>query len=274
MNTVAVCLSGHSRTFDRTVKKMKEKFGNVDFFFSTWNGPQNEELLKIFSENEINLVSYEFVSEPSQLERERKIVNKFQNSYPDFFILNQWYGVKRAIRLMLDSQEISGKKYDWVFRCRFDLDIGFSIDDLPAKTNADGINIVPASTGGSDQFIYGGFDAMSKFIFFEQWLMQYVERYNGEYGFYASSLVRSYFLDLEIPINIIDLPLKVLRSHSGSPRKLREERTRRYVEANFPDLASILWAGERTVAKNSNPCPWEPGFHPGKNLFFRDGKLV
>lgn len=270
MKNIAVCMSGHPRTFAKVAKKIGAVFGNVDFFFSTWHGDEWQSIPELFVRNKMNLAAFEFVSEPIQIENEKKIISTFLHSCPDFFILNQWYGVKRALQLMFEYEQTSQKKYDLIFRCRFDLDLKFSLENAIELARLDSLNYVRAGSGGSDQFLYGSREVMSRFLKFEEWLLSFGDNFGAEYGFYASLLVKAYFLSSGIPINQVSLPLRVLRDDPESPREVREARTRKHIADNHPEFADIAWQGTR--GPKVKPSPWESGFYPGKSLFYTDGK--
>ncbi|VVO11972.1 hypothetical protein [Pseudomonas fluorescens] len=270
---IAICLSGHPRTFKLAAAQIKKTFGEADFYFSTWSSSEDQELLETFQEHKFNLVGYEFISEPAQIENERKIANDFQDSFPDFFILNQWYGVKRVIRLMQDYELIVQKKYDFVFRCRFDLSINFSLDQAIEKSIPNGLNYVSAHTGGSDQFLYGPPEVMTHFLNFEAWLLGFSEKFGTQYGFFASPLVRAYFLDKNIPINRVDLSMKVLRTATAKAKEDRENRTRSYIKTHFPELSNTTWNGEKNIKHILKPGPWDKNYHMGKKLFLENGEL-
>ncbi len=269
---IAVCISGLPRTFEKTAEKMRKVFGNADFYFSTWATEDNNSLPELFKRHKINLVAYEFVSEPLQLENEKKILNICKDGYPDFFILNQWIGVKRAIQLMLDYRQALRREYDVVFRCRFDLDLNFSVENALRRAKGDALNYITAATGGGDQFLYGSPETMSKLLGFNSWLMDYVTRYGSRYGFHASPLVRAYFLELGIPINRVDLPMSVMRPAGVSGRAMREERTRNHIRQYFPEYVDVAWKAERVEMVVEKLTPWSKKFHDGKNLFYLDGQ--
>lgn len=269
---IAVCLSGHPRSFKITAPSIKKVFGDADFFFSTWEDQSNHETLEVFKDNDMNLVAHEFVTEPIQISHERKILDDFRKSFPDFFILNQWFGVKRAVRLMQDFRVAHNKDYDIVVRCRFDLKLDFSIEQLTEVFVPGALNIVKASTAGSDQFSYGTTEIMEEFLSFEGWLRGYSTKFGNQFGFFASPLLRAFFLDQGIPVNIISLPLAVFRTDDGNPKTARENRTKSYIQQNFPDLAGVAWHGTRKVDHMKKPAPWDKGYYPHRPFFYRNGK--
>lgn len=274
MARIAVCLSGHPRTFKLTAKKIKQALGEADFYFSTWSSDYNETLLSIFKEHEFNLQGYEFISEPLQLENERQILADFTNSFPDFFILNQWFGVKRSIQLMNDYSQALSKNYDIVVRCRFDLDCNFSTLELLDKFKPDSFNYVKATTGGSDQFLYGSQETMNHFLGFERWLLDFSKKFDPRNGFFASPLVRAYFMDKQIPVNRVSLNLKVHRADRTPPGVAREQRTRDYISKYFPEFEGEAWHGPRLINHVVRPGPWDKSFANNNLLMFVDGKLL
>ncbi|MDR6714706.1 hypothetical protein J2W83_004342 [Pseudomonas hunanensis] len=272
MTKIAVCLSGHPRTFERTAQKIKESLGEADFYFSTWSSDYNDTLLSVFSQHDINLVAYEFISEPLQIENERKILSDFTDSYPDFFILNQWFGVKRVIQLMQDYSQAMLKEYDIVIRCRFDLSCDFTKEQLLSSFKPDAFNYAKSLTGGSDQFLFGSPQVMGSFLNFEKWLLEFSTKFDPRHGFFASLLVKAYFLDLKIPTNRVDLKLHVLRLEKSSAKLAREQRTREYIAKHFPEFDGLAWSGERNVENILKPGPWDKGFGGNKALIYVDGK--
>lgn len=272
MAKIAVCLSGHPRTFERAALKIKEALGEADFYFSTWTSDYNEKLLDVFSTHQFNLVAYEFISEPLQLENERAIISDFQDSYPDFFILNQWFGVKRAIQLMRDYSEALQKKYDIVIRCRFDLDCRFTTEQLIECYKPDALNFVKASAGGADQLLFGTPEVMDKFLTFEAWLRGFAKKFGSRYGFFASPLLRAYFLDLAIPLNKASLDMRVMREDRSSPSMAREKRTKDYIAKHFPEFDGVAWADVRNVDHVLKPGPWDESFGNNKDMIYVDGK--
>jgi hypothetical protein len=270
---IAVCLSGHPRSFETTAPTLKKLFGDADFYFSTWQGSNDQRVLDICASNDIQLRAYEFVAEPKQLENERTILTDFQDSYPDFFILNQWFGVKRCIRLMQDFSTAQSEKYDLVVRCRFDLLVDFSIQQMLDRYVPNAINIVKASAG-SDQFSFGSPDVMENFLNFEKWLLQYATSFGTNFGFYASPLMRAFFLDLGIPVNIINLPLLVFRTDDSNPKTAREARTKAYILQHFPELSGVAWRGKRKIDHMKKPGPWDAAYYPNRPFFFRNGKSM
>lgn len=271
MAKIAVCLSGHPRTFELTAQKIKEALGEADFYFSTWSSVYNETLLSVFEQHALNLVAYEFVSEPLQIDNERKILADFADSYPDFFILNQWFGVKRAIQLMDNYSTTLNKNYDIVIRCRFDLDCDFTTKQLLKNYKPDAFNFVKAATGGSDQLLFGAPDTMIHFLKFEKWLLNFSEKFGMRYGFFASPLVRAFFLDLKIPINRVDLNIQVLRIEKVLARAAREKRTRDYIAKHLPEFVGIAWHGQRTVDHILKPGPWDKKFGDNHTLMYING---
>jgi hypothetical protein len=271
MAKIAVCLSGHPRTFERTAQKIKQALGEADFYFSTWSSDYNETLLDVFRAHEFNLIGYEFISEPVQLANERQIISDFADSFPDFFILNQWFGVKRVIQLMHNHTQVLKKNYEIVIRCRFDLDCRFTTEQLIKSFKVDAFNFVKASAGGSDQLLFGSPEVMGKFLYFEEWLLNFSNKFDRRHGFFASPLVRAYFLDLGIPVNISTLDMRVLREGKGSPSAAREQRTREYIAKHFSEFDGIAWHGPRNVDHILKPGPWDEKYGNNKDLVYVDG---
>ncbi|WP_218314753.1 hypothetical protein [Halomonas sp. 18071143] len=274
----AVCMSGHPRTFDRTAAKIFEVFRGADFYFSTWDSDYNQQLTSLFESYNVNLMAYEFVKEPSQLHNERKICELFANSYPDFFILNQWYGVARSIALAHESSFIHGKKYDLIFRCRFDLNFKFNFDDLICKQRKGTLNYIEALTKGSDQFFFGETELMTQLMNLPEWLVDYGNQFGNNFGFFASPLIKAFFLDQGYDLNKIKLPMTVLRpkGESASAHEIREKRTRDYIARHFPDLKHVLWSGDRSkdikCLDLKRPAPWDKEYYNGKRNFYVDGE--
>ncbi|WP_157956957.1 hypothetical protein [Salinicola aestuarinus] len=266
---IAVCLSGHPRTFNETAVEFEKLFGSrVDFYFSTWSHPEAFGLEKIFSENGLRLVGYEYVAEPDYSRSERLILEKFCDTYPDFFIFNQWFGVKRAIQLMANYEEVIGRKYDIVFRARFDLSFDTSIESIFKKSDQESINYLEAVSKGSDQFMFSTRDNMMIFTKFEEWLQNYPNKYGAKYGFYASPLVKAFALDSGFSINKIDEKMTVVRDKPGSARLRREQRSKDYIAAKFPDLSGRVWTGDRAVKGLASPAPWDQGYYANPEALF------
>lgn len=274
---IAVCLSGQPRTFNKVASKIFSVFHDADFYFSTWYTEKDSELISVFEKNDANLVSYEFIKEPLQVLNEKYIAEKFLNSYPDFFILNQWYGVSRVISLALECSKIYQKKYDLIVRCRFDVNFNFVVDELISKYRNDCLNYVEAISKGTDQFFFGSPEIMGDLTEFPDWLLDYPIKFGTEYGFYASPLVKAFFLDKNYNLNKINVPMTVVRPPDStySPRELRENRTRDYIRKHFPELDGILWAGDRAeeIKKITlkRPAPWQKEFYPNEKRFYIDG---
>lgn len=274
---IAVCFSGQTRTFDKTCDSIFQSFSglDVDYFFSTWHSSceNNEQLLSTFSARGINLKSFEFITEPNFLVHEKNIAKSYLESFPDFYILNQWYGVERAISLVTDIEEIECFKYDVIIRCRFDLLTNFSFSDVASLSKEDCINIVPAGTGGSDQYIFGDRDLMVVLKGIRKWLCDFPNKYEGSFGFYASPLLRAYIYDNKLGVNFINgAPLVVLREKNSSKRSasaLRVERIKLYVANFMPEFVDKLWAGDRysyeAVTRNEQGekivFPWDAKFY-------------
>ncbi|WP_028694878.1 hypothetical protein [Pseudomonas cremoricolorata] len=251
---------------------MKQALGDADFYFSTWHSDYNDTLLATFEEHGFNLVGYEFISEPEQLENERNILTDFTDSFPDFFILNQWYGVKRAIQLMQDCSVALQKHYDLVVRCRFDLDCSFTLEELHNATQQDAMNYVKALSGGSDQFIFGSPDTMAHFLTLEDWLLNFSRKFGNSHGFFASPLIRAFFLDQGIPTNRVDLKVNVARQDRTSASAAREQRTRDYIAKHFPEFEGKAWHGPRNVDHVVRPAPWDLNFGNNRSLVYINGK--
>lgn len=122
MQKIAVCLSGHPRTFADVASSIFDTFADfdVDYYFSTWDGQaENAQVLEIFAQHHANLLSYEFVKQPDLLKIERQICEAYTESFPDFFIMHQWYGVSRSIGLAMQLSELLDIQYDFIVRMRF-----------------------------------------------------------------------------------------------------------------------------------------------------------
>ncbi|TKD61468.1 hypothetical protein FBG13_12220 [Cobetia marina] len=270
---IAVCISGHPRTIGKTARGFFDLFGeDIDFFFSTWDSCKGEQAENKLKEEGINLKAFEYVSEPDYSYHELNILESYPGGFPDFFILSQWYGFKRSLRLMLDYEEVHNITYDYIFRARFDLAFDTSLEELFKLSSDDAINYIAAITKGSDQFFYGLRKNMIKFIDFEKWLISFPEKFGTQYGYFASPLVKAFVLDNNIKLNNVLQPIKVIRATSGSARELREARTRQYIINNFPDLSNDVWVGDRSKMKVSKPAPWDKNYTDKfKSMFMTNG---
>lgn len=267
MKKIAVCLSGHPRTFADVASSIFDTFADfdVDYYFSTWDGQaENAQVLEIFAQHHANLLSYEFVKQPDLLKIERQICEAYTESFPDFFIMHQWYGVSRSIGLAMQLSELLDIQYDFIVRMRFDLLSNFKFKDIISAYQRGSIVIVPSLTKGSDQFFFAQPQEMRKFIHFPQWLSSFAEKYEAKYGFYASPLLRAFIHDSDLDIIFVrEADLSVARVEKDA-RALREQRTRDYIQERMLDLADKLWRGNRARFKMSDKDgipPWNPKFY-------------
>ncbi|HYE23901.1 MAG TPA: hypothetical protein VEG32_01755 [Clostridia bacterium] len=271
-----MCLSGQPRTFERCIGSIIKAFEGfrVDWFIGTWATSENFAAVANAIDGKMQPAMQEYVSEPSLVRQERKILESFIDSFPDFFILHQWYGVSRAMKLRNEWCQREGVEHDIIVRCRFDLDLKFSFADALKNFVPDAVHMTKAQQGGGDQFFFGTPDTMTRLVDFPHWLVSYGDRFGTEYGFFATPLLRAFFLDNRIRVNTLDMPLRIVRPPmSGSPREVREQRTRDYIARTFPDMADHAWVGER-IPKTKTPAPWDKGYPANAGLFLRNGEPV
>lgn len=274
---IAVCISGLPRTAEHCLPLLMQCFSGLetDWFFSTWSTPENFHLVETaLDRHKLHINAHEFVSEPCLHAQEREIMEQFPDTFPDFFILHQWYGFKRVLALRQEWAEQHRVKHDIIVRARFDIDPAFNFQQALAHFMTDAVHIVTASTGGYDQFFYGRPEIMDRMLSFPQWMLAYGRKFGTSYGFHASPLLKAFFLDAGVAINHMDLPLSVIRPYDASPTLIREARTRAYIATYFPDLADRLWVGERAQYQAKYPAPWDIEFGENRQLFFNHGVML
>lgn len=271
---IAVCLSGQPRTVRTCWPALKACFRDyeTDWFFSTWDDPVHHTLLheQLIAPGE--MAAYEFVAEPDFRLQEERILRAFADTFPDFFILSQWYGVMRVLALREQWAQLHQVEHALVVRCRFDLALDFDhFGQALTHFRPDAVHMFTASTGGYDQFCYGSPQVMRALLDFPGWLLGYGAQFGYQYGFHASPLFKAFFLDRNIPVNHISLPLRVLREYDNSPTIVREARTREYIARHFPALAGRAWAGNRQAYTPLYPAPWDIDYQHNRRLFLKDG---
>ena len=271
---IAVCLSGQPRTVAQCWPSLKARFRDIetDWFFSTWDDPTHHALLHEHLIAPGEMTAHEFVAEPDFRLQEGHILQTFTETFPDFFILSQWYGVMRVLALREQWAQRHQIEHALVIRCRFDLSLDFDhFDQALSHFRPDAIHMFTATTGGYDQFCYGSPQIMGALLDFPDWLLKYSTQFGHQYGFHASPLLKAFFLDRNIPVNHLNLPLKVVREYEESPTTVREARTREYIARHFPALAGRAWGGNRQAYTPIYPAPWDIDYQDNRRLFLREG---
>lgn len=189
---VAICLSGHLRTFDRTHKALQERLIkplDADVFIHTWDtiGSENSKAGSDLNTTRVStktrLIDINKYYNPKKIK-----IEKFKKSFffnmtdsikvPDnekMFVVrhlgyhfSMFYSIFHSNELRKEFEKESGKKYDYIIRCRPDMFLHSSIGNhiLPENTNT---IVVPniaqyCPEGMNDQFAIGSSEAMEKYF--------------------------------------------------------------------------------------------------------------
>ena len=126
---LAICYSGHARTFKHIIKNNKEKIFyvyNPDIFLHLW-GDENDDETK-FVLDELKPKSY-LCEGPNG--HDKKIVTKLVDSYKTFRqkcsvtvvdnCISMWYSINRANQLKKEYEKANGFVYDCVAKNRMDM---------------------------------------------------------------------------------------------------------------------------------------------------------
>jgi SAM-dependent methyltransferase len=158
---VAICLSGHLRTFKETFESLRANILsrlNCDIFVHSWNdaGTNLQAIRKLYE-----------LYRPVKCVMENKIV--FNNkTHPLSFktdhdknIISMFYKIKACNDLKSQYEKENNFKYDIVFRCRFDALYNHTFEDNELK-NLDGVYFPRTGHFGgiNDQFAFGNSNNM------------------------------------------------------------------------------------------------------------------
>jgi SAM-dependent methyltransferase len=188
---VAVCLSGHLRTFDRTYKSLMDNLVNplsADVFIHTWEtiGSQNS---KVGSDRHTSAVSTNSrLKDINSFYNPKKInIENFDKKYfidlgnkvsiaesDKIYVANHlgyhfamFYSIKKANDLKIQAESENGFKYDYVIRIRPDIFLETKLNDsfFPAQKNCIVTPIIAQyhSDGINDQIAIGSSESMDKY---------------------------------------------------------------------------------------------------------------
>lgn len=161
---VALCLSGLSRNYQKTYPALKKYFldnNEVDIFFHTWDVQDRNQqpvdkvrLIEIYQAKSYTMeppINFQF----PELYHQRNFNMRDING-----LLSMFYSIKQSNFL----KNKTGKKYDQVVRCRFDIEF---MEPLILQDNTDQQHLnIPmyGDFGGlNDQFAYGSASVMDQY---------------------------------------------------------------------------------------------------------------
>lgn len=171
---VAICLSGHLRTYDKCVSSLMSYFVypfKADIFCHTWNSIGNPYSTKgnidgAFTRPLTHAEKNNFISlyKPKKFIIDDKPYSPLPQDDKDFLnqfsgpMFDMFYGVKMANELKCLYEKENNFKYDLVIRCRYDLKFKKSLDVKNMIINHNNIYIPNFGNwhdGANDQFAIG-----------------------------------------------------------------------------------------------------------------------
>lgn len=231
----AICLSGHLRTFEKTINSFKRAFEplkNYDVFIHTWDNlgfdPSRGDIgLANINTNNLRQKINE-VYNPKVL-----TIDPYLNQNGDKyrfaasgvrdpgFVLGMFYSLKQANLLKKNWEKSNNFKYDLVIRARADIiyDNQFSVQDI---LNLDSICIPNHGWSGmNDQFAFSN----SKFMDIYSMCYDYIDDYimNMHVSFHPETIIKRHLEFFNLPIRFTNNQFGILR---GNGQVFRNERIR------------------------------------------------
>ena len=165
---IALCLSGHLRSFERTFQSLQEqllKKTDCDIFLHIWE-PENKRLKdqifyraqQLYSPKKVVMESQKHFEVTSEMSK--RIIDPRNHAG----VLSMFYKIEVCNNLKREYENENNFKYDCVIRCRPDLffENNFSIDDMK---DSNSIYLPPIGDFGglNDQFAFGSSELMDRY---------------------------------------------------------------------------------------------------------------
>lgn len=237
---IALCLSGHLRSFEFTAKYLKssllDKF-DVDVFLHTWNflgnapnidgasvhiktSSKHKEIKNLYNPKNIAIQPFQYFS--GEKYRKHLIDRRCPNG-----VFNMFMKIFQCNKIKNDFKLASKIDYDVVIRCRPDLivDYNFTNDFMKevSSSNCLWVSNCGHFSGINDQFAMGPEIIMNKYSEF----IKHFDSIILQEKFVPELLLNKYIKESNILVNEFDFT-PILKRYSGAEFNMREFSNERY----------------------------------------------
>jgi SAM-dependent methyltransferase len=220
---VAVCLSGHMRTFEKTGPSIVNnliKPTKADVFIHTWDtlgfdpGRGDANSLNMQTSDYLDKINSMFSPKDIVVEKffnqnKDKYVNRVVETRDPANVLGMFYKIKKCNEIKQAYEEKNGFLYDVVIRCRPDLNLDSPINTADFKNiNSVFIPAFDFYLGYNDKFAFGTSKAMDIYSLCYDYISTY---YDKGCIFNAESIMKFHFNYFAIPLKRCNIKYTIFR---------------------------------------------------------------